>query len=292
VVADGAGAHGMQVVDLTKLREFRGTPLELKQDAHYDRIASAHNIVINEGSGFAYSIGSSSGGETCGGGLHMIDINDPANPKFAGCFADPQTGMSSTGYTHDAQCVMYRGPDQGYQDREICIGSNETMLSVAEVTDKQNPKAIARAAYPNVGYTHQDWFTEDQRYFFVDDELDDMNGLVQRTRTLVWDMADLDDPQLVKEFLGTTESSDHNLYIRGNRVYQSNYASGLRILDITNPLEPVEVGFFDTQPVGENRPAFTGSWSNYPYFRSGVVVVSSIEQGLFVLRPARSGPVS
>ena len=290
VVADGAGQHGMQVFDLAKLRTFNGTPITFAADTTYDRIASAHNIVINEASGFAYSVGSSSGGETCGGGLHMIDIRTPKKPTFAGCFADPQTGTSGTGYSHDAQCVMYHGPDTGYSGREICIGLNETAISIADVTDKASPKAISRATYPNVGYTHQGWFSEDQRYLYVDDELDEMNGSVNRTRTLVWDVTDLDDPQLVKEYMGETEASDHNLYIKGNLIYASNYAAGLRILDITNPVEPREVGFFDVQPFGENKPAFTGSWSNYPYFASGVIAVTGIEQGLFLLRYRR--PVS
>jgi choice-of-anchor B domain-containing protein len=292
IVADGAGEHGMQVFDLAKLRQYRGTPITFKADTTYHRIASAHNIVINEESGFAYAVGSNSGGETCGGGLHMVDIREPKNPKFAGCFSDPQTGMANTGYTHDAQCVMYKGPDRDYQGREICIGSNETAISVADVTDKASPKAIARAPYPNVGYTHQGWFTDDQHYFLVDDELDEMNGAVKRTRTLVWDMKDLDDPQLVKEYMGETEASDHNLYVKGNLVYESNYAAGLRILDISNPLNPVEVGHFDVQPFGDNKPAFTGSWSNYPYFKSGVIIVTGIEQGLFLVRYRPTRPVS
>jgi choice-of-anchor B domain-containing protein len=292
IVADGAGQHGVQVVDLTRLRAYAGTTIPLEADTVYTGIASAHNIVINEESGFAYAVGVNSGGETCGGGLHMIDIREPKNPKFAGCFADTETGSQRTGYSHDAQCVMYHGPDSQYTGREICIGSNETAISIADVTDKESPKAIAHASYPNVGYTHQGWFTDDHRYFYVDDELDEMSGTVPRTRMLVWDLADLDDPQLIKEYLGETASSDHNLYIRGNLLYAANYASGLRILDITNPLEPKEVGFFDTQPVGENVPAFTGAWSNYPFFPSGVIAVSSIEQGLFLLRYRPTRPVS
>ena len=59
VVSDGSGDHGMQVFDLTRLRGLDGTnPADLRRaDAHYDRIASAHNIVINEETGFAYSVG-------------------------------------------------------------------------------------------------------------------------------------------------------------------------------------------------------------------------------------------
>jgi choice-of-anchor B domain-containing protein len=285
IVADGAGTHGMQVFDLARLRDVGSAPTTFTVDAQYDRIQSAHNIVINEDSGFAYTVGNSGGEETCGGGLHMIDIHDPLNPTFAGCFSDPTTGRQKTGYTHDAQCVMYRGPDEDYQGREICFGSNETALSIADVTNKQSPLAISMAEYPNVGYTHQAWLTEDQNYLFMDDELDELNGLVDHTRTLVWDVSDLDDPVLVKEFLNpNTTSIDHNLYIKGDKVYQSNYVAGLRVLDIQDPTDPHEVGFFDTVPFGDDGPRFDGSWSNYPYFESGVIVVTSGYEGLFLLR--------
>lgn len=286
IVADGAGEHGMQIFDLTELRGFDGTPLTFEVTAHYDRIHSAHNVVIDTESGFAYTVGNSDGGETCGGGLHMIDIQNPTSPEFAGCFADPSTGRAGTGYTHDAQCLVYRGPDTKYTGRQICFGSNETALSIADVTDKANPVAIAAASYPNVSYTHQGWITEDHRYFYVNDELDELSGNVPETRTLIWDVTDLEDPQLVKEYMWGVESSDHNLYIRDNLMYQSNYTSGLRIHDISDPENPVEVGYFDTMPVGENTPGFSGSWSNYPFFESGTIAVSSIGEGLFLLRKA------
>ena len=97
-------------------------------------------------------------------------------------------------------------------------------------------------------------------------------------------MEDLDDPILVKEFMGTTEASDHNLYIRSNLMYQSNYVAGLRILDISDPVNPVEVAYFDTVPLGDNKPGFAGTWSNYPYFDSGIIVVTSMREGVFILK--------
>jgi len=285
IVADNAGEHGMQVFDLTQLRSANGTPPQrFSESAHYDRINSAHNIVINTETGFAYTVGNSGGGETCGGGLHMIDIRDPLHPKFAGCFSDPNTGRIGTGYTHDAQCILYAGPDEEHRGREICFGSNETALSIADVTDKSNPVALSSASYPNVSYTHQGWITEDHRYFYVNDELDELDGGTPQTRTLIWDVMDLDDPQLVKEYTFGTESSDHNLYVRGSYMYQSNYGSGLRIHDISDPENPVEVGYFDTTPIGGNGPGFDGSWSNYPFFESGVIAVSSIGEGLFLVK--------
>ena len=288
VVADGAGPHGMQVFDLARLRGLDGSdPPTFSEDARYDRINSAHNIVINEESGFAYIVGASGGGETCGGGLHMVDIREPLAPKFAGCFSDPSTGRSRTGYSHDAQCVMYRGPDEAYGGREICLGSNETALSIADVTDKANPVSLTMATYPNVGYSHQGWLSEDQRYFFMNDELDETGGLVQSTRTLVWDISELDDPLLVKEYFSENRSTDHNLYVVGSTMYQSNYVSGLRVLDVSDPENPVQVGYFDTVPYGEDEPGFNGSWSNYPFFDSGIVVVTSGREGLFLVRYRR-----
>jgi choice-of-anchor B domain-containing protein len=285
VVADNAGEHGVQVFDLTRLRNPANPPVTFTEDAHYDRIHSAHNIVINTETGYAYTVGNSDGGETCGGGLHMIDIRDPENPTFAGCFSDPATGRQKTGYTHDAQCVTYRGPDEDYQGREICFGSNETALSIADVTDKQNPVAVAVAEYPNVGYTHQAWLTEDHRYLLMDDEMDELHGLVDHTRTLIWDVSDLDDPVVAGEFLNPNSVSiDHNQYVVGDKVYQSNYVAGLRVIDISDIENPKEIGFFDTVPYGSDGPRFDGSWSNYPFFESGVIVVTSGDEGLFLLR--------
>ena len=117
----------------------------------------------------------------------------------------------------------------------------------------------------------------------MDDEGDETNGSVNHTRTLVWDVKDLDDPVLVKEYFGSSTSSDHNLYIRGNLMYQSNYVSGLRIVDISNRAEPKEVGFLDTVP-GNDAPGFDGSWSNYPFFASGTIVVTSGREGVFFVR--------
>ena len=283
VSADGAGAHGVQIFDLTQLRDVQ-QPRSFTATVTYKRVNSVHNIVVNEESGFAYAVGSSSGGETCGGGLHMFDIRDPLNPQFAGCFADPQTGRANTGYTHDALCVVYRGPDQDYQNREICVGANETMLSIADVTDKRNPKVVSRTAYPKVGYLHQGWFTKDARYFFMNDELDEVSGLVTNTRTLIWDLGDLDDPQMVKEFMHPSQASDHNLYIKDDLMYQSHYKAGVRLVDVSDPLDPKEVGYFDTAPSAPDKPGFDGSWGNYPYFKSGTWIASSVNEGLFVLK--------
>jgi len=284
VVADGAGQHGMQVFDLKQLRDVT-EPREFAATALYDGVASSHNVAINEETGFAYLVGSSAGGETCGGGSHIVDINDPLNPTFAGCFAHPNTGRRNTGNTHDTQCVLYHGPDEDYTGREICMNANETALSIADVTDKSNPVPIAQATYPNVSYAHQGWLTEDHQYFYSNDEADEINGSVEATRTLVWDVRDLDDPFLVREYFSPTHVTDHNLYVRGDRLYLSNNRAGLRVLDISDPENPVEVGSFDTTPWSEDTAGFDGTWSVYPYFESGTILLSSRREGLFLVKP-------
>ncbi len=284
VVADGAGQHGMQVFDLTQLRDVT-EPREWEPTALYEEVASVHNVAINEATGFAYLVGASGGGETCGGGSHIVDINDPLNPVFAGCFAHPNTGRRNTGNSHDTQCVIYHGPDEDYAGREICVNANETALSIADVTDKSNPVPVARAEYPNVSYAHQGWFTEDHEYFYSNDEADEVNGSVEQTRTLVWDLRDLDDPLLVREYYSPTKVTDHNLYVRGDRLYMSNNRAGLRVLDISDPENPTEAGSFDTTPWSEDAAGFDGTWSVYPYFESGTILLSSRREGLFLVKP-------
>lgn len=288
IVADGAGPHGMQVFDLTQLRSVTA-PLTFESTAHYDRINSAHNIVINEDTGYAYIVGASGGGETCGQGLHMINIQDPVNPVFEGCFADTGTGRRGTGYTHDAQCVIYNGPDADFVGQEVCFGSNETALSIADVTDKQAPFSIAVASYPDAAYIHQGWLTEDHGYFFMDDELDERSGAAPTTRTLIWDVRELDDPVLAAVYFGPTAAIDHNQYVVGHYLFQSNYTSGLRILNIEQPLAPVEVAFFDPLPTNEEM-SFRGTWSNYPFFASETIAMTSRDEGLFLLKATQISP--
>lgn len=291
VVADNAGQHGMQVFDMTRLRDVDpADPPTFEADALYTEIASAHNLAVNEETGFAYTVGNSGGGQPCGS-IHMIDMRDPRNPSFAGCYTDPNVGLSSTGGTHDAQCVLYRGPDEDFRDREICLAFSETAISIGDVTDKEATVILAQAEMPNTAYIHQGWLTDDHRYVYVNDELDEMNGLTDATRTMIWDLSELDDPVLAGVYLAGSNATDHNLYVAGNLMYQSNYAAGLRIIDITDPETPREVAYFDTAPFAADAPGFfDGSWSNYPFFESGNILVTSHKQGLFILK--RRPPVS
>jgi choice-of-anchor B domain-containing protein len=263
-----AAQHGLQIFDLTQLRDVKSPPAVFQETAHYSGITSTHTITMNQEAGFAYVNGSN----TCGSGLHMIDVRTPTQPTFVGCYTEPKTGGLWAGYIHDAQCVIYRGPDQQYKGREICVNYALGGIGIADVTDKQQPKTISIAKYPNVGYTHQGWFTEDQRYIFVNDEGDEGRG--RNTRTIVFDLGDLDDPVVLTEYYATTKDVDHNLYIRGRYMYQGNYGAGLRIINVADPKNPKEVGYLTNAG---------SAWGTYPYFKHDVVAVST-DKGLILAR--------
>ena len=287
IVADSAPGHGMQVFDLTQLLTYTH-PVVFEPTARYQRISSAHNIVINEQTGFAFIVGArgSATGDDCGSGLHMIDLSDPADPQFAGCYSEYGTSRGGGAYTHDAHCVVYEGPDEDWQGAEICVNSNEQSVVVTDVSDKQAPSTISVGQYPATEYTHQGWLTDDHRYYFQGDELDEARGSVGNTRTIVWDLQDLDDPVVASEYLAPRQTIDHNMYVRGHLLFQSQYVDGLRVLDISDPVTPVEVGFFDTHP--SNAGIWDGSWSNYPYLDDGMVAVTSSIDGLFIVQPQAS----
>ena len=284
---DGAGAHGLIVFDLTRLRDVTDPPVEFAPDLRWDEIGSAHNLIIDTDAGTAFTVSTSGDGHTCGGGLVMIDIRQPLAPEFAGCFTDTE-GLIFQGRTHDAQCLIYDGPDTDYRGRELCFASNETALRIVDVTDKANPTPISAAAYPGVAYIHQGWLSDDRRYFYLDDELDELVGTTERTKTIVWDVTDLDDPVAVADYYGPNNATDHNLYVKGDRMYQANYQAGFRVVDISDPENPREVGFFDTTPYGADPPGFNGAWTAFPYFESETVLVTSMLEGVFLLKPRRT----
>ena len=273
----GGLGYGIQVFDLTRLRDVASPPVVFDADALYEGFGHAHNIVALPERGLVAGVLT----DTCGGGFHFVDVSDPLAPAFAGCVSD--------GRSHDGQCVIYTGPDPDHQGSTICVGANESFVSILDATDLASPVVLSRAVYPNVGYTHQGWFTEDQRYFLLNDEGDETGS--SPTRTLVFDFADLDNPVYAGHHDGTTPAIDHNLYTRGDLVFQANYHSGLRVLEMgdLSEAELTEVAFFDTVP-GSNAASFGGAWSVYPYFPSGTVVVSDT-RGLYVLTVDGFNPV-
>ena len=274
--------HGLQVFDLTRLRnqtEFQTfTP-----DAVLNTFSRAHNLAINEATGFAYVIGARANGAAYySGGPVFIDISSPATPQEVG-------GYGGSSYTHDAHIVTYQGPDPDYQGREILFGSNSdggenNKVVVLDVTDKTAPRLISETTYGNGGYTHQGWVDPDQRFFYLGDELDEIR-YGNNTRTLVFDMSDLDQPVLHHTYEGVTAAIDHNGYVKDDALFISNYTAGFREIDISDVENQnmQEVGFFDTYPENNNA-SFDGVWNVYPFFDSGLLAISDSDRGLFLVQ--------
>ncbi len=256
---------GVQVIDLSQVDA--GT-VTLVRSVTQGGLSTAHNVAVDPTSGYLY---------TCASNIHpglaAYDLSNPANPSFAGAW----NGAS----VHDATVVTYTsGPYAGRQIAFCAAGGSG--LVIVDVTNKNNMFVRAQRSYPGLQYTHQLWPSEDLQFLFIDDELDELNGTAATTRTIVFDISDLDNPQYLGSFTSGLPSSDHNLYVRGNVVYEANYTSGLRVFDASDPLNAVEVAWFDTFP-SSDAVGFDGAWSVYPFFPSGTVIVSDMSNGLFVL---------
>ncbi len=300
IITAEATPFGMLTFDWTRLEGLdQDYDRTFEADGVYAPNLTAHNVVVNEESGYAYLVGAGTiagaltsiagtaagtpygttvAAEPCRGGLHAVDLSDPTFPVFGGCFA-------TDGYTHDAQCVIYDGPDADYQGREICFAYNEDHVFVIDMTDKLAILEISSFTYPGANYTHQGWLTEDGRHIVFNDEGDE--GAGSNTLTHVANVEDLDNPAYVGAFDHGTTSIDHNNYMHDGLIWQSNYTTGLRVLEPGNldNLELETIAFVDTFPSHDNA-VFLGTWGNYPYLPSGNIVISGGSEGLFIVRLA------
>ena len=299
-IVSEAGDHGLQVFNLANLR---GLDSEQVFSADYTdkSFGKAHNIAINEDSGYAYIAGARTKG------IYALNLSNPLAPKL-------ELEGSQFGYSHDAQIVNYKGPDQDHFGKEIYIGSNENKVDIVDVTDKSEPKLISTFLYDHQ-YTHQAWLTDDHKYALLGDELDEVDSNYElkadaKTRTVIIDLSDLDKPSLHHDYEAETKAIDHNGYVKGTEFFLASYTAGLRVLDILNIDQKSisETGFFNTfidqngsglpnsttvksqDPDGDhsgkkgNSSAFNGAWSVYPFFKSENIIISDINSGLYIVK--------
>jgi choice-of-anchor B domain-containing protein len=267
---------GIQVIDLARIDDGIVT--------HIHNITSvgtaSHTVSLDVASGYLYRCGGS------GYGLAMYDLNaSPSTPVLV--------GQWPTRYVHAAQVVTYAtGKYAGRQIAFCCGGDNygwtDPSLDIVDVTVKNNPVVLSSFQYPNAAYSHQGWLSEDRQYFYLGDELDEEDSSLPST-TYVIDVSDLEHPFLESTFTNGLPSVTHNLYVRGNLIFEANYTSGVRVFDATDPSAPVEVAWFDTRPEG-NEVSFAGLWAPYPYFPSGTFIGSDRQRGLFVWELNLDGP--
>ena len=287
VTADFPSApQGLQIIDL------RSLPGNVSLAGTFSGISRAHNVYLGN---VDYSTGQAlpglnpylvvAGADVDGGAFRILDLSDPAAPQ------ETAPAPATAQYVHDATSFVISDERTaaclpGHNPCELYIDFNENTVDIWDVTDKAEPFQISSTSYPQSGYTHSGWWTEDKHHMFIQDELDERNFNLNTTlRTL--NLIDLAAPTVTHTWTGSRRCIDHNGFVKGDRLYMSNYRCGLTVLDVADPNDPQEVGFFDTFPVPmENSANFNGAWGTYPFLPSGTLLVSDIEGGLFVLKEA------
>lgn len=245
------GGSGLQIIDLSGLPQ---AAVLVRADS--SKFITAHTI-SQEGH-YIYVHGSNLEAEANGGTLIFDLSTDPADPQLIGKFADH--------YVHDA-CIR--------NDTMYAAAIDDEKLSIVYLgPDRKNPAAVTSITYPGAG-THNAAVTVDGRYVMTTDEV----GSTQKTLK-IWDIRDVENISKAGDFTPEPGATIHNVYIKGNYAYVSWYTAGTRILDISDPANPIEVGFFDAYQGTD--PYFRGNWDVYPYLPSGKILSSYTEGGLYV----------
>jgi len=260
---------GIQVIDMSNIDAASNRVTLVRTIASPGR---SHTITVDTTSGFLYTVGSreSPGTTTC------WDLTNPLNPVRVG--VDSITGNT---YVHEGMAMTYP-QNSAYPGKQVLFASSAfDGLMIWDVTNKNLPVLMDTVQYPMLGYTHQAWISADLKYLYLDDEFDETTFNIP-SRTIVFDVQNLNNSNYVTDYTNGNSSIDHNLYIRDGYIFNSNYTSGLRIWSAhLDPLNPTEVGWFDTHPESD-VPEYEGLWSNFPFFPSGTVIGSDINRGLFI----------
>lgn len=283
VTADAASV-GTMILDLSQL------PEKVVQVSSEMSDTSAHNIYI---SNVDYSTGVALTGRTAymhvagsdkqGGAFNTYSLANPIHPTSV----YKNASNSRNFYSHDVSSLWISDARREQcanqqKDCDLMLDYNEDEILLWDKTDSAKPFNLARSTYQYVSYVHSGWWTEDRQFITVHDELDEQRFSLN-TRVRFFAINNLRAPELAGEYIGPTPAIDHNGYTRGNRYYISNYERGLVVLDISDPRNPVEAGFFDTYPLADSA-SFNGAWGTYPFLPSGNIILSDINSGLYVIR--------
>ncbi|QYK47562.1 MAG: choice-of-anchor B family protein [Phycisphaeraceae bacterium] len=261
------GGSGIQVMNLANIDNGVVT---LARNHSTMGHSTTHTIMSNPASGFLYLAGANVGN----GGLVAVSTADPARPAIVGAW--------TTRYVHEALIVSYTSGPYAGKEIAFCFSAGYG-LDIVDVTNKSSMVRIGgNTDYPFRSYCHQGWLSEDRKYLYMDDELDE-GVKVWTTTTHVFNVENLSNPIYVGSFSGGTTAIDHNQYVHNGKLYQANYRAGLQVFDLSSSqTSPTLVGSFDTHPE-DNRAKFNGAWSTYPFFGDDAILISDIEGGLIVV---------
>ncbi len=254
---------GLQIIDLSNLPVSVNTKLYTGDGAISGQLGSIHALHCDTATAYLYLYGSNIGqGHTL-----FLNLTDPWNPVFAGEYIHP--GGGSDEYVHD-----------GYVENDTMYEAHiyGGFFTVVDVRNKSNPVLLATQTTPTA-FTHNTWLSDDHRTLFTTDE---NSG----SYLGAYDISDLQNIEELSRYQTTPGSGSvvHNTHILNDYAVTSWYKDGVVIVDVSRPDNPVEVGKYDTYPQGSGG-GFSGCWGVYPFFPSGTIVASDINNGLFVLTP-------
>lgn len=289
-VTTEAPGGGLQIIDLSDLPasvSLANTLAEFSTShtLYISNIDYATNIALPGRQPFLFIAGSNING----GAYRIYDLTDPVAPVLV------TSAPAGTGYMHDSTSMLITDNRttqcaNAHNPCEVLVDFNETSVDLWDVTDKSAPERLSTTTYPTATYVHSGWPTADQRFIVVHDELDELRRGI-RTQIYTLDVGDLRVPSLVTSYTGGTTTTDHNGYTIGNRYYVSHYKRGLVIFDVSNPRALSEIGSFDTYlSPSANSAGTDGAWGVYPFLPSGTLLVSDIENGLFLLEKNETLP--
>lgn len=205
--------------------------------------------------------------------MTVLSLDDPENPTFLSNLTANQLGFEdSLQHVHDVFV---------HNDTAYCsLGSQGLMI--VDYTNPKSPKIISHIEnYPRSGYNHSSWTTANRETLVFADET---HGKPLK----VYDITNPKNPDL-KELFGSNwheGSVPHNPLIKDNLVYVSYYHEGLQIYDISDPANPYFVSGYDTYPENDagSYEGYKGCWGVYPFFESGTIAATDMQNGLFLFR--------
>jgi choice-of-anchor B domain-containing protein len=196
------------------------------------------------------------------GGMAIYDVSSPTSPVLLSRYA-PR-------YVHD----VYVKNDTAY-----LANINDGFVDIVNVSNKANPVRIKTFTYPapSIGDagTHNVWVSEDSKFIFTTDEVAPSGQNILR----VHDARNYDNiivnAATYKSPVGSQNAVVHNAYVRGQHIIMSYYTQGIKILDISEPLDPVEVGAYNTYG-STTASGYNGCWGVFPFYPSGKIIASDI----------------
>ena len=250
VVSEGGG--GTQIIDLSYLPDSVHLVRGFIYSDGLGNTSRSHTITIRDG--YMYL----NGGSYRSGGIAIFSLADPVNPAFVSSY--------ETRYVHDS-FVRH--------DTIYAATINAGGIDVIDVTVKTSPQFLYRFTYPGAG-THNCATTVDGRFLLTTDEV----GSTPKTLK-VWDVRNPPTIPQVAEYVGDPTSIVHNVFVKDSLAFMSYYTAGLKVVDVADPANPIEIGGYDTYP-GPGG-GYTGAWSTYPFFPSGRVIIGDMVTGMYVV---------